>query len=125
MIKAIHAEDHTGVKIACVFGVIGVGLLIAAGYFYRANHQLATEGETALGTVVDFRDVRGRRRAATGRGNDPSNFEWHRAPVIRFTSRDGQVVVFPALLGTYPEGLEPRRITSKSCTYPRTYSSRK
>lgn len=96
-------DDNTGLKIAGVFAAVGVGLLLGAGYFLYTANRLAISGENALGTVVGFREERGSRRVTGGRGNDPSNFHWYRVPIIKFTSADGQPVIFSALNGELPE----------------------
>lgn len=96
-------DDHTGLKIAGVFAVVGVGLLLGAGYFVYTANRLAISGDHAVGTVVGFRQERGRRRATGGRGNDPSNFHWYRVPIIKFSSQDGQKVIFSALSGELPD----------------------
>jgi hypothetical protein len=96
-------DDTAGLKIAGVFAVVGVGLLIAAGYFIYTANQLVIRGETTVGTVVDFRQERGLRRVTGGRGNDASNFHWYRVPIIEFRSQDGQPIMFSALHGELPE----------------------
>lgn len=96
-------DDNTGLKLAGVFAAVGLGLLLSAGYFVYTANRLAISGESALGTVVGFRQERGSRRVTGGRGNDPSNFHWYRVPIIEFTSDDGKTVVFSALNGELPE----------------------
>jgi hypothetical protein len=83
-------ESNTGVKIAVIFALIGAGMLAWAYSFYRTENHLALSGEPAVGTVVDFREVKGERRATGGRGDDASNFYWYQAPIGRFRSATGQ-----------------------------------
>jgi hypothetical protein len=99
-------ESNTGVKMAVLFALIGVGMLAWAYSFYRTENHLALSGEPAVGTVVDFREVKGERRATGSRGDDPSNFYWYQAPIVRFRSADGQSVMLSPAYGSYAEGLK-------------------
>lgn len=92
-----------GNVVAYPFSVIGVALLLFAGYLLNKDRQLVTRGETALGTIVDFRESQA-RRPRTAR-NHPNSFVYFREPVISFTTRDGDPVRFVALSGSYPAGL--------------------
>jgi hypothetical protein len=102
----MREHSRTGELLAALFGVIGVGLLIGAALLHRADQQLASSGITAMGTVVDFRVERARRRNVGGRLNDPGSYDYYREPIIRFTTRDGTTVQFAALAGSSPEDLE-------------------
>ena len=99
--------DRSGLKVAGIFALIGVVMLSTATYFYRMDQQLIAGGESTGGTVVDFRLERGSRRQGAGRGNDPSNFHHYRVPIIQFTTRAGQVVLFSGpSQGETSEGLK-------------------
>ena len=98
--------DLGGRWVGYTFGAIGAGLLIAAVYMYRTDNELAIKGQTALGIVVDFRWEKGGRRATGGRGSDPRNFDYYREPIVRFTTRTGQTIQFPAISANHSEGLK-------------------
>ena len=96
----------TGTKAAWLFALIGIALLISAGFMFYSDSQLTVRGLTAQGTVIDFRQGRVYRKpTARQRDADPNNFSDFRAPVIRFTTEKNEVIQFAALLGSFPDGL--------------------
>ena len=91
-------NDRIFLKIAWLFAIIGIGLLLASAYFYRADTRLESNGATAEGNVIAFREGVGYRNpTAPGRDDDPNNRFNYRYPVIRFTTMDGQPVRLTAL----------------------------
>lgn len=72
--------------------VLGLGLLVGAGYFARNARLLTTAGERVPGTVVDFQ-----RRSSKGGSSE--------YPVIEFTTTTGDVRRFTTSgAGDYAKG---------------------
>ena len=98
--------NDPGTKAAWLFAMIGIGLLISVGFLFYSDNQLALRGQTASGTVVDFRTGKDYRNStARRRDADPNNTYEFRAPVIRFATQNGEVIQFAAPLGSFPDGL--------------------
>ncbi len=80
-------------RIAWLLAVIGIGLLLASAYFYRADRRIESNGAIAPGSVVGFKEgVAYRNPGARNRDEDPNNRYRYRYPEITFTTTDGKTL---------------------------------
>ena len=106
-LRGLLAVNDPGTKAAWFFALIGIGLLISAGFRFYRDNQLALRGRTASATVVDFRTGKDNRNSTVRqRDADPNNAYEFRAPVIRFTTQNGDVIQLSAPLGSFPDDLK-------------------
>ena len=91
-------SEQSFVKMAWLFALLGLGLLLACAYFYRADRRLEANGALTSGTVIDFKEgIAYRKPAAPNRDSDPDNRYEFRYPVVNFVTDDGQTVRVTAL----------------------------
>jgi len=98
--------NDPGTKAAWLLALIGISLLVSAGFMFYRDNQVTLRGQSVAGTVVDFRTGKDYRNStARRRAADPNNVHEYRAPVIRFATQTGEVIQFAAPLGSFPDGL--------------------
>lgn len=80
--------------IACIFGVVGIGLVIGAGFTYVQTASFVAEAARGEGTVVDIV-----RRVSRSRDRGQSITY---APVVRYTTEGGETVEFQSRTSSNP-----------------------
>lgn len=80
--------------IACIFGVVGLGLVIGAGFAYVHTASFVAEAARGEGTVVEI--VR-----RVSRSSDRAQSVTY-APVVRYTTEGGEIVEFQSRTSSNP-----------------------
>lgn len=78
-----------------LIGVIGLGMLLGAGFLFQHTREFVASAEEAQGEVIDL--VRSRKRIGSGMDQSATY-----KPVVQFSTNDGREVEFTSTTGSNP-----------------------